>query len=117
MHDVLELFFERGVVDLFLFFNGVFFEILFVFCLFFLIAFVYCLTSSAEHVVRNESFSEFEFSFCDVAVTASLYGVGVVVGEGFSGDAGIVSEEAVFVEFECVFSECDGLFVWCVCGL
>lgn len=46
-----------------------------------------------------------------------MYGVGVVVGEGFSGDAGVVSEEAVFVEFEGVFSECDGLFVWCGCGL
>ena len=42
-------------------------------------------------------FPEFEFSFCDVAVTASLYGVGVVVGEGLSLLARVESEDAAGV--------------------
>lgn len=58
-----------------------------------------------------------EVCFWYVAVSASADGVGVVVGEGFLGDAGVVAEDAFWVESEGVFSEGDGLVVGCGCGL
>ena len=72
---------------------------------------MYELACCADVVVRCE-LCEVEVSLWYLAVAASAYGVGVVVGEGLLLDAGVEVENAFGVFLCGEFAEGDGLVVW-----
>lgn len=73
---------------------------------------MYELACCADVVVRCE-LCEVEVSLWYLAVAASAYGVGVIVGEGLLLDAGVEVENAFGVFLCGEFAEGDGFVVGC----